>query len=106
VPVRCREPPQRQLGAEEVHHVSVCILTAQQHLRALLHAGTTRRLVFGLGRQAHHLAEVILRQPRNPGLAIRARGPDAVEALDDEEGLVTQTRHLGVRHGPGSVTTP
>jgi hypothetical protein len=49
-----------------------------------------------LRREPQRLAEVFLRQPRDPGTVVH---PRAVEALDHQDGLVAEGRHRRWRDG-------
>jgi hypothetical protein len=51
-----------------------------------------------VGGDAQRLAEVFLRQPGNPGLAVGSFGPRAVKPLNDHGEQVAKARHLGLGH--------
>src|ERR1039457_3095326 len=108
--VGCCEQPKCQLSEHEVCSVGISGFAALEDLQNFFASGTPVGLVLLGGRSACRLAEVFLRQSRDPlachrselpARSVRGRSTDPapVEALDRQHGLFAVSEYVGVGNG-------
>ncbi len=96
VAVGRRHEPEGQLCQLERRSIRCSIRAACQQRKACGNGWASVAFILAPWRLAECLAEILLRQPGDPAAIVH---PFAVEALHDQDTLVPEGRHLGVRHG-------